>query len=406
LEINRTGRARGEKGLIAALDADEELRQREFPICARKIYCAHAADAPLPRRVADAMRESIERASTDARQYEIELEHIAETRDAVARFIGAQVDEISFTGPTSSGLNAIANGLDWSPGDEVVCYLDDYPANVYPWLALERQGVRPVLLETARIGEITPEIVERALTRRTKLVALASANFCSGYRIDLEGIGALCAERGILFSVDAIQTLGAFPIALDQIDFFSAGAQKWMLGPSGAGILYVKNSRRDLLRPAAIGGWNVQSRNFIAQREIRYAPGGQKFEPGAYTHSVIAGLGAAVELLLEVGPAQIAERILSLTKALEREITQAGFEFLSPDEVNRRSGILTFRHPTIPTDRFFEAFVKNDAVVSLRFDRNDCDWLRVSPHFYNTFDEIAKVADVLRRSVEALVPST
>jgi selenocysteine lyase/cysteine desulfurase len=396
LETNRTGRARGEEGLIAALEADEELRRREFPICARKIYCAHAADAPLPRRVADAMRESIERASSDARQYELELEHIAETRKTVAQLIGAQLEEISFTGPTSSGLNAIANGLDWNKGDEVVCYLDDYPANVYPWLALERQGVKPVLLETARIGEITPAIVEQALTKRTRLVALASANFCSGYRIDLDAIGALCAERGVLFSVDAIQTLGAFPVALDRIDFLSAGAQKWMLGPSGAGILYVKKSRRDLLRPVTIGGWNVESRNFIAQREITYAAGGQKFEPGAYTHSVIAGLRAAVELLLEAGPAQITKRILSLTRALEGEIASRGFEFLSPDGTNNRSGILTFRHPNIPTDRFLEALSKNDIVVSLRFDRDDRGWLRVSPHFYNTFAEIAKVADVLR----------
>ena len=304
------------------------------------------------------MRESIERASTDARQDELELEHIAKTREAAALFIGAEVDEIAFTGPTSSGLNAIANGLDWKQGDEVVCYLDDYPANVYPWLALERHGVKPVLLETARIGEITPEIVERALTERTKLVALASANFCSGYRIDLEAIGALCAERGVLFSVDAIQTLGAFPIALDRIDFLSAGAQKWMLGPSGAGILYVKKSRRDLLRPATIGGWNVQSPNFIAQREIKFAPGGQKFEPGAYYHAAIAGLGAAIELLLEAGPAAIASRILSLTQTLKDQIAPAGFEFLSPEAERDRSGILTFRHPRIPSAQLLEALVQ------------------------------------------------
>jgi cysteine desulfurase / selenocysteine lyase len=395
LEINRTGRARGEEGLIAALDADEALRRREFPVCAHKIYCAHAADAPLPRRVADAMRESIERASTDARQYELELAHIAETREAAARLIGAQLDEISFTGPTSSGLNAIANGLDWTSGDEVVCYLDDYPANVYPWLALERRGVKAVLIETARIGEITPEIVEQALTERTKLVALASANFCSGYRIDLESIGALCAERRVLFSVDAIQTLGAFPIPLGRIDFLSAGAQKWMLGPSGAGILYVKGSRRDLLRPAIIGGWNVQSRNFIAQREIAYAPGGQKFEPGAYYHAAIGGLGAAVKLLLEARPLQIADRILSLLQALKDQIAPVGFEFLSPDEERNRSGILTFRHPKIPSAQFQEALAKNNVVVSLRFDRQDRSWLRVSPHFYNTFDEMAKVAEGL-----------
>jgi cysteine desulfurase/selenocysteine lyase len=395
LETNRTGRADAEEDLIAALETDEERRRREFPICARKIYCAHAADAPLPRRVADAMRDSIERASSDARQYDLELAHIADTRKAVARLIGAQVSEISFTGPTSSGLNAIANGLDWSPGDEVVCYLDDYPANVYPWLALQRWGVKAVALETARIGAITPETVERALTKRTKLVALASANFCSGYRIDLEAIGALCAERGVLFSVDAIQTLGAFPIALDRIDFLSAGAQKWMLGPSGAGILYVKKSRRDLLRPATIGGWNVQSHNFIAQREIEYAEGGQKFEAGAYYHAAIAGLGAAATLLLEVGPAQVSERILALTEALTNEIGPSGFEFLSPQESENRAGILTFRHPKIPTDRFFEALTKNEIVVSMRFDRRDRSWLRVSPHFYNTFAEMAKMAEVV-----------
>ena len=162
--------------------------------------------------------------------------------------------------------------------------------------------------------------MERALTDRTKLVSLSSANYCSGYRIDLEAIGALCAERGVLFSVDAIQTLGVFPVALERIDFLSAGAQKWMLGPSGAGILFVKESRHDLLRPATIGGWNVESPNFIAQREIKYAAGGQKFEPGAYTHNAIAGLRAAVELLLEAGLAEVEKQIRALTQLLREQI--------------------------------------------------------------------------------------
>jgi len=302
--------------VIAQLAADENLRQREFPICAHTIYCAHASDAPLPRRVADAMKESVERNSIDAREYDRELERIEQTRTLVARLLGVEEEEIAFTGPTASGLNAVANGLDWKPGDEVVCCLDDYPANVYPWLALERQGVKPVLLETRRVGEITPEIVERALTKDTKLVALASANYCSGYRIDLDAIGALCAERGVLFSVDAIQTLGAFPLSLKNVDFLSAGAQKWMLGPSGAGILYVKKNRHELLRPPIIGGWNVVSPNFIAQREVKFETGGRKFEPGAYTHSVLAGLRAAVELLLAPGANEISDQIGNLNKFL------------------------------------------------------------------------------------------
>lgn len=387
--------------MIAQLAADEELRRREFPICARTIYCAHAADAPLPRRVAEAMKESIERASIDARQYEHELERIEQTRTLVAQLLGAETEEIAFTGPTASGLNTVANGLDWKPGDEVVCYLDDYPANVYPWLALERQGVKPVVLETERIGEITPEIVERALTKRTKLVALASANYCSGFRIDLEAIGSLCAEHGVLFSVDAIQTLGVSPIPLQHVDFLSAGAQKWMLGPSGAGILYVKKSRHDRLRPPIIGGWNVVSPNFIAQREVKFETGGRKFEPGAYTHSVLAGLRAAVELLLEAGATEISKRISNLNQSLRDELARAGFEFLSPSDNKRRCGILTFRHPRVSSNALWEAAMKNDIVISLRFDRANRSWLRVSPHFYNTSSEIKKIADVLLTSSAA-----
>lgn len=385
--------------MIAQLAADEALRQREFPISARKIYCAHAADAPLPRRVAEAMHQSIERACVDARQYENELERIEETRRLAGQLLGCETEEIAFTGPTASGLNTVANGLDWKPGDEVVCYLDDYPANVYPWLALERQGVKPVLLETERIGEITPDIVERGLTPRTKLVALASANYCSGYRIDLDAIGALCAERGVLFSVDAIQTMGVSPIPLQNVDFASAGAQKWMLGPSGAGIMFVKKSRWDLLRPAIVGGWNVVSPNFIAQREVVFEAGGRKFEPGAYTHTVLAGLRAALDLLLAAGPNEICRQIGKLNQALRNRIASAGFEFLSPTDNNNRSGILTFRHREIPSERFLEALSKNDIVVSLRYDRANRGWLRVSPHFYNTKAEITKIAQLLMQQL-------
>jgi selenocysteine lyase/cysteine desulfurase len=381
--------------VIAQLATDENLRRREFPICSSKIYCAHAADAPLPRRVADAMKESIERASIEARQYEVELERIEETRNLVARLLGAETEEIAFTGPTASGLNTVANGLDWKAGDEVVCYLDDYPADVYPWLALERLGVKPVLLEAARLGEITPETVERALTKRTRLVALASAHNISGYAIDIDAIGALCAERGVLFSVDAIQTLGAFRLPVANVDFASAGAQKWMLGPSGAGVMFVKRAVRERLRPATIGGWNVVSPDFIAQRTVEFESGPRRFEPGAYTHSVLAGLRAAVELLLAAGLENVSRQIVGLTQLLRDQLASADCEILSPAEKRNRCGILTFRHPQIAAQVIWEKLTRNGVVVSLRTDRANRSWLRVSPHFYNTEVEIKKIADVL-----------
>jgi selenocysteine lyase/cysteine desulfurase len=256
-----------------------------------------------------------------------------------------------------------------------------------------------VLLETQRVGEITPEIVERALTKHTKLVALASANYCSGYRIDLDAIGALCAERGVLFSVDAIQTLGAFPLSLKNVDFLSAGAQKWMLGPSGAGIFYVKKNRHELLRPPIIGGWNVVSPNFIAQREVKFEAGGRKFEPGAYTHSVLAGLRAAVELLLEAGAREISDQIRKLNQFLRDQLASAGFEFLTPSDDKNRCGILTFRHSRVSSDALWDAAKKNDIVISLRFDRANQSWLRVSPHFYNTEAEIKKIAELLMQQL-------
>jgi cysteine desulfurase / selenocysteine lyase len=370
---------------------DEELRRREFPICARKIYLAHAADAPLPRRVAEAMHTSVENASHNEKLFDESLAFIADTRSTIAKFIGASAEQVSLTGPTSSGLNIVANGIDWNGGDEVVCYLDEYPANVYPWLALERRGVKVVFLKPERVGEITPEIVERALTPHTRLVALASANYCSGYRIDVDAIGSLCHQRGALFCVDGIQTLGAFSISLRHVDFLSAGAQKWMLGPSGAGILFVKNG--DLLWPNVIGGWNVRSPNFIAQPEIEFAAGGQRFEPGGYSYVTIAGMREAVALLDEVGIEKISARILALTGAVREGIT--GFEFLSPEDLPRRSGILTFRHPQIAAETLAQRLTENNIVASLRHDRQGRAWLRISPHFYNTLDEIERAVELL-----------
>ncbi|HEY2139073.1 MAG TPA: aminotransferase class V-fold PLP-dependent enzyme, partial [Chthoniobacterales bacterium] len=217
--------------------------------------------------------------------------------------------------------------------------------------------------------------------------------------IDLEAIGALCAARGLLFSVDAIQTMGAFPVPLQHVDFASAGAQKWMLGPSGAGIMFVKKSRRELLRPAIIGGWNVVSPNFIAQREVVFETGGRKFEPGAYTHSVLAGLRAAVELLLEVGGSEISNRIRSLTDSLRAQILPGGFEFLSPMEEKNRCGILTFRHRQVPSEALWDSLTKKDVVVSLRHDRANRAWLRISPHFYNTEAEMQRLADLLMEGI-------
>ena len=194
--------------------------------------------------------------------------------------IDATPEEIALLGPTSLGLSLFAGGLDWQPGDEVVYHADDYPANVYPWLDLARRGVVPRALQPERPGEITPAVVAAALTPRTRLVALASAYFLTGYRIDVDAIGQMLHERGVLFSLDAIQTLGAFPFSVRHVDFLAADAHKWMLGPLAAGIVYVKRAHFERLRPILLGAANVRSPDFISQGEIRFSDTAARYEPG------------------------------------------------------------------------------------------------------------------------------
>jgi selenocysteine lyase/cysteine desulfurase len=377
---------------------DETRRQELFPICREKVFFAHAGVTALPKYVADAICGYTRASSENHQEFGDVLREVKQARRACAEFIGAKPEEIALLGPTSLGLSLFANGLDWQAGDEVICYHGDYPANVYPWIELRRRGVIVRYLEPAAPGEITPELVERALTPRTKLVALASAHFFTGYRIDLEAIGGLLHARGILFSVDAIQTLGAFPLDVEKahVDFLSADAHKWMLGPLAMGIVYVRRSRFEELRPTLLGAWNVEAPNFIAQDEIRFVPTAQRYEPGVLNIAGILGMKAALEVFLEHGHEAIAARLLELKAYLINQLDSLGFTVLGAREGATATNITTFRHATASSATLFAALEKAGIIASLRHDRENRDYLRFSPHFYNTEAEIDRAMELLR----------
>ena len=185
---------------IATLISDETRRRSDFPICAGKTFLAHAAVCPLPRVAADALKTHAEEATVSGPDdYVHALRQIRAARETCARLIDGTPEEIALLGPTSLGLSLFAGGLDWSPGDEVVYHADDYPANVYPWLDLARRGVVPRALRPERPGEITPEVVAAALTPRTRLVALASAFFLTGFRIDVDASVGCCTKAACCF---------------------------------------------------------------------------------------------------------------------------------------------------------------------------------------------------------------
>jgi selenocysteine lyase/cysteine desulfurase len=288
-------------------------------------------------------------------------------------------------------LSLVANGLPWQPGDEVVVYLDDYPANVYPWMDLERKGVRLVRLEPARPGEITPEVVARCLTSKTRLVALASAHFLTGYRIDVDAIGRLVHDHGALFCLDAIQTLGAFPTRVDHVDFLSADAHKWMLGPLTAGIVWVKEAHFDLLRPSLIGAWNVRSPGYITQEKVEFENGARRYEPGVLNCAGIFGMRAALEMLAGLGQDAIATRLLTLKRHLVAGLRERGLAIHGPAEGDWVHAITTCRDERRDLSELFRRLKERGIVTSCRQDRAGTTLLRFSPHFYNTTEELEKV---------------
>jgi cysteine desulfurase / selenocysteine lyase len=381
--------------LLEDIVDNEENRIDAFPICRNKIFMSHAAVTALPRAVADAVIRFTEQSAANFESFSAVLNLLQETRASAARLIGSSPDEVALIGPTSLGLSLFANGIDWQPGDEVICYLDDYPANVYPWLNLRSRGVTIRLLDPAEPGAITPELVAGALTPKTRLVALASCNFVSGYRIDVDAIGKLLREKGILFSLDAIQTLGAFPTRVEYVDFLSADAHKWLLGPLAIGIVYVRKECFEICRPTLLGSWNIKAPGYVAQQEIEFHPTAQRYEPGTMNLIGISGMKAAIDLLLEIGIGRIAERILAIRARLIDGLRKFGFAVLGPTDGPNASGIITVSRPGTDMRALFERLTSEQIVCSPRQDRKGRQYIRFSPHFYNTQAEIDRVLEVL-----------
>jgi len=385
---------------LDALLSDEALRQQEFPVIKDSLFLGHAGVTILPRRVTRTMQEYLEQCCLRMQEYPEAWKAVNETRVVAAELIGAKASEIALIGPTSVGLSLVANGLPWQSGDEVVCYLDDYPANVYPWTDLERHGVVLKRLQPTSPGAITPELLEAALTPKTKLVALASCHFLSGYRIEIDRIGRMLRERGILFCLDAIQTVGAFETRVDHVDFLSADSHKWMLGPMSAGIFYVREELQDMLRPSLLGSWNVRSPNFIAQEEIAFERGGRRYEPGALNISGILGMKAGIDLIQEIGLPAISAQLLKLKARLHAGLQPLGFTFLGPDPHSiNASCITTVQHPQRSLADISAHLTANSITTSLRHNRAGEPLLRFSPHFYNTEAEMDRVAKVIGEAV-------
>ncbi|MBI1917692.1 MAG: aminotransferase class V-fold PLP-dependent enzyme [Planctomycetes bacterium] len=365
--------------------------RNEFPVTRRWAFLDHAAVAAPSERARRVLVEWADDLAENGVVAESRwLKRVEEARQLFGRLLKADPLDVAFVKNTSEGIDFVAEGFPWRPGDNVITSVDEYPSNLYPWLNLESRGV-----EVRRIASRGPRVeiddLRAAMDSRTRLVSLSFAEYASGFRNDLDAVGGLCRERGISFFVDAIQGLGVLSLDVQKtpIDFLSADGHKWLLGPEGAGVFYIRRDLVDLLRPISVGWHSVVGAWDFSTIDLTLKPHAGRWENGTLNVGGVAALGASLGLLLEIGIDAIEKRVLELTDYLCESALAAGVEVFSSRLPGDRSGIVSL---VVPGD--VKELVRRcraaGIVVNQRAGR-----LRVSPHCYNTHEEIDRLVEVL-----------
>jgi selenocysteine lyase/cysteine desulfurase len=348
-----------------------------FPSASRLIWLHHAGVSPLCAPAAEAMIGL----AADARDwasahYEHWMQAYEGLRESAARLIHASPREIAIVKNTSEGIATVQMGIEWRPKDKVVAFREEFPSNYYPWKLLEEKGVEVVWLS---IEDPLDRIDQAAAGAR--LLAVSHVNYLTGRRVDLAGIGEICHRHGVFFLVDAIQGLGVFPIDVEamHIDALSADGHKWLMGPEGCGILYVRRDRQEEVRPVEFGWTNVAGFADYASRDMTLRADAGRYECGTLNTVGIYGLRAAIDYALSVGVSGIGSRVLDLAERLAAGAAEQGYQLAVPFERHRCAGIVTIRKPDVDSRLVVSRLKNHGAVAAPRQG-----WARLSPHFYQT----------------------
>jgi selenocysteine lyase/cysteine desulfurase len=370
----------------------------EFPVTQHWAFLDHAAVAPLPNPAVRAIQEYAGSMADNGIAAVSHWTHrIKDVRRLAARLLNAAQEEIAFIKNTSEGIGFVAEGFPWQPGDNIVLAAEEYPSNQYPWLNQSYRGVE-VRSVASRGSRILVDDLVRAIDTRTRIVSLSFVEFASGFRNDLMKIGTLCRERGILFFVDAIQGLGVYPLDVRQtpVDFLAADSHKWLLGPEGIGIFWIRQELIERLHAIGVG-WNsvVDPLNF-GKIDFRFKPGAGRWEGGAPNVAGITAMGASLELLLNAGIEQVQQRVEELTDYLCAQAPKSGLEVFSSRAPGEKSGIVSLLAPGRDPDELMRRCRQAGIIVNQRMGR-----LRVSPHAYNNREEIDRFIECLRSPLAA-----
>jgi selenocysteine lyase/cysteine desulfurase len=364
-----------------------------FPLAERYIHMNHAGVSPMSQRAGAAIEQVVDASMNRPYRDHWAQDEADRVRGLVARLINASSDSIALTRSTAHGVSLLAQGLDWKAGDNVVGATGEYPANVYPWMALATRGVE--FRQTNTIdGRITADGILSLVDARTRVVAVSHVEFWNGFRLDVEAIGAECRRRGIVFAVDVMQSAGALKIdvARMSIDFCAAGAGKWLMGPPGIGFCFFAPELLERVRPVIVGVGSVAGRDRYFEYDLTFDPSARRFEESVVSLLDTAAFGAALELLLEVGAEVIEARVLGLAARLAGGLARHGCEMVEPwpRSSAESSGIVSFRKPGLGA-----AAVLRDLSAAHVIARTHQDFVRMSPHFYNTEEEVDRVLEVM-----------
>lgn len=365
-----------------------------FPVTRNVVYLNHAAVGPLSTRAYEAMerhaRDQREFGALHWREWYREYDLL---RQSAARLLNCSPGEIAILKNTSEGLSFVAEGFRWKRGDNVVSTDLEFPSNVTPWKNLARRGVELRIVKS-RDGAYTIDDVAKLIDANTRIVTVSSVAFHNGFAADLDGIGRLCAQRHILFCVDAIQSLGALPIDVrrSNIAFLAADGHKWLCGPEGAATFFVAEEHRDKLDVIEHGWTNIERRGRFLDCPTDLQPDSRRFEAGSLNTNGIFGAHAAMDLLLEIGIDTIATEVKRIAGLLADKLESIGYRLGTPRPVS--SGIVGAVPPVVETNTLLRLHRRLEEAGVVCAPREGM--LRFAPHFYNDESDVDRVIDVLR----------
>lgn len=382
---------------------DLQTIRKQFAVTEAGItYLNHAGMTPLPAPVKAAMEQAIDAMTRHGSgAYEQVMRPLFDSlRANLGTLVNASPDEIALIPNTSTGLNLIVQSLPFSPGDNVILCDVEFPANVYPWLnAARRKDVKARLIP-ADEGGMTVDALDAARDAHTQAVAVSAVQFFTGHRSALKELGAYCAEHGIWLIVDAIQAAGIIPLDMQAMGIHAivAGGQKALCGPPGQGFMAVQPDLLEQMDPVFVGAISVDGWEHWLDYDMSPRPGMARFEMGTFSIAEMAGLNAAVQMLLDLGVEHIAEWVTHLSSIAIDDLTHRGFDVVTPRAPSQHAHIVTFAWPGDP-ESAVDGLAERGIVMLAHEDSRGNPYLRLSSHCYNTDGEIRNVGEAVEELV-------